>query len=190
MSKFPPVVWRMAPTMMRYALAVLSVVAALLVTEPLQHIMDGSLWFVFMAGVMFSSWLGGLRAGLLAVLLSIVAIDYFFVPRLYILSLKIEHLPGTIVFGLSALLVSWLSDRHKRAETSLRHARDELEARVQERTAELTRTNEQLQAEIDERTRAEETRERLFVRERAATAQAIAAQHRFGDLVNSIEGIV
>jgi PAS domain S-box-containing protein len=190
MSKFTPVVWRMAPTMMRYALAIVCVVAALLVTELLQHIMDGPLWFVFLVAVMFSSWVGGLGPGLLAALLSILAIDYFFVPPLYALTLKIEYLPGTIIFGLLALLVSWLSDRSKRAETSLRQARDELEARVQERTAELTRTNEQLQAEIAERTRAEETREQLLVRERAARAEAVAAQHRFRDLVNSIEGIV
>jgi hypothetical protein len=59
-----------------------------------------------------------------------------------ILSLKIEYLPHLVVFGLSALLISWLSDRRKRAETALRRARDELEASVRARTAELSRTSE------------------------------------------------
>ncbi len=44
----------------------------------------------------------------------------------------------------------------KRAETLLRQARDEMEAQVRERTADLKQTNEQLQAEIAERMRAEE----------------------------------
>jgi PAS domain S-box-containing protein len=44
--------------------------------------------------------------------------------------------------------------------------------------------------DITERKRAEEERERLLVSERAALAEAIAAQQRFSDLVNSVEGIV
>jgi PAS domain S-box-containing protein len=44
--------------------------------------------------------------------------------------------------------------------------------------------------DITERKRADEERERLLASERAAFAEAVAAQHRFSDLVNSIEGIV
>ncbi|MCL5957729.1 MAG: PAS domain S-box protein, partial [Chloroflexi bacterium] len=47
--------------------------------------------------------------------------------------------------------------RRKRMEEALRKARDELERRVQERTAELAQVNEQLRTEIGERQRAEET---------------------------------
>ncbi len=46
--------------------------------------------------------------------------------------------------------------KRKLAEEALRKARDELELRVRERTAELTRTNELLQQEITERKLAEE----------------------------------
>jgi PAS domain S-box-containing protein len=163
MPKFAPAVRRMAPTVTRYGLAVFCVVAALLVTELLQYFTDGPPWFVFLAAVMISSWVAGLGPGLLAVVLSTLVVDYFFVPPLYILSLKIEYMPQLVVFGLSALLISWLSDRRRQAEAALRQARDELESRVQERTAELTRTNARLQAEIAERTRAE-----AVLRERAS----------------------
>ena len=52
----------------------------------------------------------------------------------------------------------------KRAEEALRKAHDELEIRVQERTAELTKVNEELRIEIAERKRAEEVvrREKLL----------------------------
>jgi two-component system, LuxR family, sensor kinase FixL len=44
--------------------------------------------------------------------------------------------------------------------------------------------------DITERKRAEEEREQLLAREQAARVEAEAAQHRFRDLVNSIDGIV
>jgi len=46
-------------------------------------------------------------------------------------------------------------DERKRAEEALRQARDDLELRVEERTAELTRSNALLKREIAERERAE-----------------------------------
>jgi two-component system sensor histidine kinase/response regulator len=44
--------------------------------------------------------------------------------------------------------------------------------------------------DVTERKRAEEEREGLLARERAARAEAVGAQVRFRDLVNSVEGIV
>src|SRR5207302_970785 len=44
--------------------------------------------------------------------------------------------------------------------------------------------------DVTERKRADEERERLLASERAAFAEAVAAQQRFRDLVNSVEGIV
>lgn len=73
-------------------------------------------------------------------------------------------------------------DERLRIETELRQLQDELEQRVQTRTAELVQLNQQLQQEIDERqraeadrNRAEAEREQLLKREQTARAEAEAA---------------
>jgi PAS domain S-box-containing protein len=63
----------------------------------------------------------------------------------------------------------------KEAEEALRRARDELEERVRQRTAELAGANRKLREEIAERERAEQERARLLEREQAARYEAEAA---------------
>lgn len=66
-------------------------------------------------------------------------------------------------------------DARQRTEDALRQARDELEERVRERTANLQAANAALQVEVRERERAEQEREAMLVREQAARADAEAA---------------
>ena len=81
-------------------------------------------------------------------------------------------------------------DALKQRDEALRQSCEQLEQRVVERTSQLGAVNEELRKEILERKRVEEGRERLLARVQAAHEEAEAAQHRFRDLVNSIEGIV
>jgi PAS domain S-box-containing protein len=143
-----------ASAVWKYGTAVLCVAAAVAIAKLLQGFMD--VIPLFYAAVIVSTWFAGRGPGLLAVLLATLSVDYFFVPPLYTFTFGIYIIPRLAVFLMSALLIAWLSDKRKRAETSLRQARDEMEAKVQERTADLKQANEKLQAEIAERTRAEE----------------------------------
>jgi PAS domain S-box-containing protein len=73
------------------------------------------------------------------------------------------------------VLVRWLIrdiSKRKQTEDSLRAARDELEALVQERTAALMEANARLEAEIVERERIEQERADLLRREQEARAEA------------------
>jgi hypothetical protein len=103
---------------------------------------------LFFCSIVFSSWFGGASAGIFATLLSAIALDYFFIPPIYALGIGLEEGPDMVAFVASALFVSWLSGKRGRAKDSLRETRDELNAKVRERTAELGKAKEFLQPEI------------------------------------------
>jgi PAS domain S-box-containing protein len=93
-------------------------------------------------------------------------------------------------FASSAYQVVASLDALEQRDEALRQSCEELEQRVVERTSQLTAVNEELRREIVERARVEEEREQLLARVQAAHGEAAVAQHRFRELVNSIEGIV
>ncbi len=140
----------------RYGLAVLFVAAVLVLTLVVQSVFFIRFWSLFIAAVVAAVWFGGKGPGWLAAALSMLAIDYFFLTPLYSLTVVREDVPFLFSFAVCVLLASWFSSRRRRVEAALRQARDELEARVEERTAELRNANEALRTEIDKRKRAEE----------------------------------
>ena len=69
-----------------YALAVGFVAGALGLTLPLRQFTQGPNVFLFYVAVMASSWFGGKGPGLEAVILSMLAVDYFLTPPFYSIS--------------------------------------------------------------------------------------------------------
>src|SRR5437773_3599072 len=152
---------RVAPAVWRYGLSILSVAISTAVTFPLQSF--GVRTSLFFPAVLLSTWFGGTGPGLLAVLLSTLSINFFFTEPFLAFQFSARDVPTTVAFFFSALVISSWSTSRKRAENrlrdseyELRKARNELEAKVEERTAKLSRANEELQSEIAERKRAEE----------------------------------
>jgi PAS domain S-box-containing protein len=161
MSKSDLGLRRVAPAVWRYGLSILSVAISIAVTIPLQGF--GVRTSLFFPAVLLSTWFGGAGPGLLAVLLSTLSINYFFTEPFLEFQFSARDIPTTVAFLLSALFISSWSTARKRAENrlrdseyELREARNELEAKVEERTAKLSRANEELQTEIIDRKCAEE----------------------------------
>ncbi|MEY2525402.1 MAG: hypothetical protein QOE73_173, partial [Verrucomicrobiota bacterium] len=153
MSKSDLGLRRVAPVVWRYALSVLTVAIATAIHVSLESYVFRTPFFF--AAVLLSSWFGGTGPGLLAVLLSALSINFFFLEPKFSFSFGVQDIPHLVTFLFTALLVSYWSNTRGRAERALRHARDELEARVRERTADLSRSNEQLRCEVAERERSE-----------------------------------
>jgi len=152
MPRSNPLLWPKPPAIWGYGIAVLSVAAALIISQLRAiHLQDAPV-SLFLCAVLVSAWFGGIGPGLLATALSVLAFNYYFLPPIHSLRPKFDEIPRLVIFTVSALFVGSLSAAERSAIESLRRARDDLKKTVQE----LQHTNEALQAESDERQRAEE----------------------------------
>jgi C4-dicarboxylate-specific signal transduction histidine kinase len=137
-------------------LTIVLLAAACLLTQLTQNLGSAAGFIFFYVAVAASTWYGGAWVGVTAVILATLSVEYFFMPPLHSLRVNREFLPVFVEFAGSAGVIGWFSSWRKQAEKALTEARDELQLRVEERTAELKRTNEQLIAEMAERQQAEE----------------------------------
>ncbi len=110
---------------------------------------------LFLPAILLSTWFGGTGPGVLAVLLSTLSINFFLLEPRFAFAFSFRDFVHLAVFLFTALLISSWSAGRRRAESALKRARDDLEKKVEERTADLSLSNEQLRLEIAERTRSE-----------------------------------
>src|ERR1700736_3799888 len=137
---------------LRYGLAFLTVAIALGLKLAFQHFHAPFPYTTCsMFAVAITIWYAGGRAGFFAAALSSVVAWYFvFEP--------VGSASPTYVVNhtVAVFLIAWISAARRRTERLLIQARSELEAKVEERTAKLSRTNKELQTEITDRKSAEE----------------------------------
>jgi C4-dicarboxylate-specific signal transduction histidine kinase len=138
--------WVMGYVLKPSGIALVFVIVALLWTFPLQHVIAYPFVFLFFGAIMGSAWFGGYIAGFVAVALSSLLIAYFFAPPLYSISIAKESQSFFTAFILCAIAITIVSSARKRAEIAIRAARDELEEKVRERTAELEQSNREIQS--------------------------------------------
>jgi len=138
-----------------YVFAVVLVLTATYLSLVFQVKLGNPFWLLFPVAVITSTWYCGKGPGWVAVGLSTLSVLYFFIPPDRSLAIKPEDIPFFLVFVACALISNWLIGWRKSTEDSLKRARDELELRVEERTAELKTSNEALVAQIEEQRRTE-----------------------------------
>jgi K+-sensing histidine kinase KdpD len=145
MSKFNPPLWRKPSAIWVYGIAVLLVTAAVIISRwPALHL-ETAPASLFLCAVMISAWLGGVGPGLLAIVLSCFAFNYYFLEPLYSFTVRSEEIPRFVIFAVSAIVAGSLSAAQRNAAESLRRARDYLTETVKE----LRRTNEALQKRFE-----------------------------------------
>src|SRR6201987_6008010 len=128
---------------LRYGAAAISIAVALAIALLLRHyhLPHPFISFSF-AAIAIIFWYGGTGPGLLALLLSYSARSYFSIPAAGGHAYAESWL---VVYGMFGLFVGWFSSSRRRAERLLARARDDLEIRVVQRTAELTMVNQELE---------------------------------------------
>ncbi|MEH1944691.1 MAG: PAS domain S-box protein [Nostoc sp.] len=129
--------------LLHYGVALLSVALALWATLLLNPYLTPTPAALFFAAVMVSAWYGGLGSGLLATVLSTLAINYFFFKPLYPQNItNLNIVVPLVVFMLTTGLISWLNESRRiaqrKAEESLK-----LLSESEVRFGRLTESNEE-----------------------------------------------
>jgi two-component system sensor histidine kinase KdpD len=101
--------------LLRYGVAVLFVMLALLLAALLRPWLEQSVFLLFFSAVMMSAWYSGLGPGLLATLLSLSIIEYYLLSPVWG-----QTIPRLIIFVLMSILISSLNEARKRSEVKQR----------------------------------------------------------------------
>ncbi|HTW93170.1 MAG TPA: PAS domain S-box protein [Tepidisphaeraceae bacterium] len=132
-----------------YIVSIASIAVATGLGEILKIWLGDQVTIIFFVAVMLSAWYGGLGPALLATFLGTIASTVGFPNPGWV---GWDDPLRAIVFLIAALLICSLTSLRRNAENNLRRTLDELEVRVQERTAELRASNDKVR-ESEERFR-------------------------------------
>src|SRR5882762_2993088 len=118
------------PTILRYGIAVLSVAIAIGLDFFLLRHFDAILT-PFLFAVVATVWYAGTGPGVLAIVLSVLSLNYFFLHSFFSFSpISYADLVYLTFCTFCALAVGWVSAVRRRTEQELRQAHEELGAKI------------------------------------------------------------
>lgn len=130
----------------RYAAAFFAVAFALVFGRVLGPLLDGYVPYITVfPAIAFCAWCCGLGPSVLAVVLSLVGLKYWFIPPGHAISIVTAR-QGLSMFTLlvACAAIVAMAETRRRENTALRRVQGELEDRVKQRTAELDGANQGL----------------------------------------------
>src|SRR5256885_16806791 len=87
-----------------YLIAALGVTAATIADLLLEIYLQASpTLFLFLCAIILAAWIGGVRPGLAATALSVLAFDYFFLPPTSSFKFMLQDLPRMALFAMAGL---------------------------------------------------------------------------------------
>jgi PAS domain S-box-containing protein len=110
----------------RYGIALVLVGAALGLSRLFWSFMPDAFLIFFLSAVMLAGWFGRTGAGLFAVVLSMIAVDYYFIKPYQAFVMQIGEIPYLLTFLFSALVTSWLGSARRDADEKQKAHLDEL----------------------------------------------------------------
>jgi signal transduction histidine kinase len=148
--RFPHDVKLMTPprVAVNYAVAVLASALALTVSFLLQPFGTTTCAMVFVGIIVVVARLGGAGPALLAGAISVLLLDYYFIPPIHEFNLlQAEQGANALVFALVALIVGSMTARLRAAEHAMRERADD-EHEMRQAAEELARAREQVLAVV------------------------------------------
>ena len=123
------------PPVQRYGLALAFFAVALGAAHLLNRYNVRDVEFpLFLLAIAVSAWYAGTAPGILTLLLSSLAFNYFYTEPLYSFYVARVDIPYLTLFMLFASLLTWFSTVRRRVEQELLHSNDRLVSEVAERT--------------------------------------------------------
>jgi signal transduction histidine kinase len=123
MSQSSPIEWSSRSVSVNYAVAILSVVAAIVAALRVEaQIQSSPIVSLSLCAIMFSAWFGGLGPGLLSTALAVAGFIYYFVPPVHSFEVAPTNFPRIVLLALAALFVVWLSVSRRGAKGALRQS--------------------------------------------------------------------
>ncbi len=131
------------PRLTGYLIALVAVSAAIAISYPIRSVPElrVAVPFIFLLAVLFPAW-RGYGPGLFSCFLIFLGMPFVFLPGFSFRRIDAKQLAFTIIVSS---LVSYVATSRRNAEETLRRTNEELEQRVRQRTAELERSNAELE---------------------------------------------